>query len=63
MEPQMYGKVLFLKKEMVAFRFKEFLFQNLLYILKIVTDYGLMKRDTVAMKQIFLGGEYEKGEV
>jgi hypothetical protein len=50
MEPQMYGKVLFLKKEMVAFRFKEFLFLNLPYILKIVTDYGLMKRDTVAMK-------------
>ena len=63
MEPQMYGKVLFLKKEMVAFRFKEFLFLNLLYILKIVTDYGLMKRDTVVMKQIFLGGEYEEGEV
>lgn len=63
MEPQMYGKVLFLKKEMVAFRFKEFLFLNLPYILKIVTDYGLMKRDTVAMKQIFLGGEYEEGEV
>lgn len=59
----MYGKVLFLKKEMVAFRFKEFLFLNLLYILKIVTDYGLMKRDTVVMKQIFLGGEYEEGEV
>ena len=50
MEPQMYGKVLFLKKEIVTFRIKEFLFQNLLYILKIVTDYGLMKRDTVVMK-------------
>lgn len=62
MEPQMYGKVLFLKKEIVTFRIKEFLFQNLLYILKIVTDYGLMKRDNVVMKQIFLGGEYEEGE-
>lgn len=50
MEPQIYGKVLFLKKEMVTFRFKEFLFLNLLYILKIVTDYGLMKRDTIVMK-------------
>lgn len=58
----MYGKVLFLKKEMLAFRFKELLFLNLLYILKIVTDYGLMKRDTIVMKQIFLGGEYEEGE-
>lgn len=46
----MYGKVLFLKKEMLAFRFKELLFLNLLYILKIVTDYGLMKRDTIVMK-------------
>lgn len=37
---------------MVTFRIKGFLFQNLPYILKIVTDYGLMKRDTVVMKYI-----------
>lgn len=56
-------KPYFYIKKMVTFRIKEFLFLNLPYILKIVTDYGLMKRDSVAMKQIFPGGEYEEGEV
>jgi hypothetical protein len=43
-------KPYFYIKKMVTFRIKEFLFLNLPYILKIVTDYGLMKRDSVAMK-------------